>query len=84
MQWSNSQKTSKTRNNPKAGQPAFFSMKHVKETYSMRSALNSIFNIAISLLNLADKDGASPRIFALFQRRLNGLFDLFGITDETV
>ena len=50
----------------------------------MRTALNSIFNIAITLLNMADKDGAAPRIFALFQRRLNGLFNLFGITDETV
>lgn len=50
----------------------------------MRTALNSIFDIAITLLNMADKDGAAPRIFALFQRRLNGLFNLFGITDETV
>lgn len=49
----------------------------------MRTALNSIFNIAIQLLNMADNDGAAPRIFALFQRRLNGLMDLFGINDET-
>lgn len=49
----------------------------------MRSAINSIFNIAIQLLNMADNDGAAPRIFSLFQRRINGLFDLLGITDET-
>lgn len=49
----------------------------------MRTLLNSIFNMAITLLNMADKDGAAPRIFYLFQRRLNGFMDLFGITDET-
>ncbi len=49
----------------------------------MRTALNSIFNIAIKLLNMADNDGAAPRIFYLFQRRINGFMDLFGITDET-
>lgn len=49
----------------------------------MRTALNSIFNIAIKLLNMADNDGAAPRIFSLFQRRINGFMDLFGITDET-
>lgn len=49
----------------------------------MRTLLNSIFNMAITLLNMADKDGAAPRIFYLFQRRINGFMDLFGITDET-
>ena len=49
----------------------------------MRTVLNSIFNMAITLLNMADKDGAAPRIFYLFQRRINGFMDLFGITDET-
>lgn len=49
----------------------------------MRTAINSIFNVIISLLNTADNNGASPRIFALFQRRINGLFDLLGVTDET-
>ena len=47
----------------------------------MRTAMNAIFDMAITLLNIADKDGAAPRIFALFQRRLNGLFGLFGITE---
>ena len=47
----------------------------------MRSAIDSILTIAIKLLNLADKDGAAPRIFSLFQRRINGIFDLFGITE---
>jgi len=50
----------------------------------MRTAINSIFNIAITLLNMADNDGAAPRIFSLFKRRINGFLDLFGITDETL
>ncbi len=50
----------------------------------MRTALNSLFNIFITLLNMADNDGAAPRIFSLFQRRINGFLDLFGITDETL
>ena len=47
----------------------------------MRTAMNAIFDMAITLLNIADKDGAAPRIFSLFQRRLNGLMNLFGITE---
>ncbi len=50
----------------------------------MRTMINSIFNIAITLLNMADNDGASSRIFSLFQRRINGILDLFGVTDETI
>lgn len=50
----------------------------------MRTAINSILTIAIKLLNMADNDGAAPRIFSLFQRRINGLFDLLGITDDTL
>ena len=45
----------------------------------MRATLDSILTLAIKLLNMADNDGAAPRIFSLFQRRLNGIFDLLGI-----
>lgn len=50
----------------------------------MRSAINGMFDLIIKLLNMADNDGAAPRIFSLFQRRINGFLDLFGITDETL
>lgn len=50
----------------------------------MRTAINSFFNILITLINAYDNDGAGPRILSLFQRRINGALDLFGITDDTL
>ena len=50
----------------------------------MVSAINSFFNILITLINAYYNNGAAPRILSLFQRRINGALDLFGITDETL
>lgn len=47
----------------------------------MKTAINSFFNILLTILNSVDEDGASYRILSLFQRRINGALDLFGIED---
>lgn len=50
----------------------------------MKDAINAFFNVLLTILNSVDEDGASYRILSLFQRRINGALDLFGITDETL
>ena len=47
----------------------------------MKTAINGFFNILLTILNAFDEDGNAYRILSLFQRRINGAFDLFGIED---